>query len=376
MSDPGAIAMYAASGDDANLYYATRFGAPDPFVFVQAGGVRTIAVSDLEFGRARENATVDEVLRAVEIEEELKKSGVEKPGPADLLAHLLKRRGARSVTVPANFWTQIADELRARGVEVRAKAGAFFERRAIKTPDEVRHLEASLRITEGALDTAARILRESKIAGDRLLFEGEPLTSEILRGRINAFIASRDAVAGPTIVAGGDQACDPHDSGRGPLRPNQTIVVDIFPRSLATMYWGDMTRTFVKGRASAEVKKLYKAVERGQQIGFDRVKAGADGKAVHQEICQYFERDGYKTEPRGGKMVGFFHGTGHGLGLDIHEAPSIGKRGTPLEEGAVVTVEPGLYYFGLGGVRIEDVVLVESGGCRLLSRYPRVLEID
>ncbi|HLG41955.1 MAG TPA: Xaa-Pro peptidase family protein [Planctomycetota bacterium] len=352
MSDPGAIAMYAASGDDANLYYATRFGAPDPFVFVQAGGVRTIAVSDLEFGRARENATVDEVLRAVEIEEELKKSGVEKPGPADLLAHLLKRRGARSVTVPANFWTQIADELRARGVEVRAKAGAFFERRAIKTPDEVRHLEASLRITEGALDTAARILRESKIAGDRLLFEGEPLTSEILRGRINAFIASRDAVAGPTIV------------------------VDIFPRSLATMYWGDMTRTFVKGRASAEVKKLYKAVERGQQIGFDRVKAGADGKAVHQEICQYFERDGYKTEPRGGKMVGFFHGTGHGLGLDIHEAPSIGKRGTPLEEGAVVTVEPGLYYFGLGGVRIEDVVLVESGGCRLLSRYPRVLEID
>jgi Xaa-Pro aminopeptidase len=375
MSDE-AIALYAASYDDANMVYATRFVAPDPFVFVQAGGRRTIAVTDLEFGRARETAQVDEVLRLAELEAELRTSGVDKPGPADVIARLLRRAGANRVTVPANFWLLLADGLRDRGIEVAAKAGPFFESRQVKTAEEIRHIEASLRIAEGALETAANVLRESRIDGDRILFEGETLTSELLRGRINSTIASRDAVAGHTIVAGGDQACDPHESGHGPLRPHQTIVVDIFPRSLSTLYWGDMTRTFVKGRASAEVKRLYATVERGQQLGFERVRAGADGKAVHQEICDLFDREGYKTEPRGAKTVGFFHGTGHGLGLDIHEPPSIGKKGTPLPEGTVVTVEPGLYYFGLGGVRIEDVVRVQAGGCRVLSRYPRFLEIE
>lgn len=375
MSDE-ALALYAASYDDANMVYATRFVAPDPFVFVQAGGRKTIAVSDLEFGRARATAQVDEVLRLADIEEQLRTSGVKTPGPADVMAHLLRRAGASRVTVPANFWLHLGDSLREQGIRITAKHGPFFESRQVKTAEEIRYIEASLRITEEALDTAAQVLRESRIDGDRILFEGEPLTSEILRGRINASIASRNAVAGHTIVASGDQACDPHESGHGPLRPHETIVIDVFPRSLATLYWGDMTRTFVKGRASKDVRRLYATVERGQQLGFERIRAGADGKAVHKEICEFFEREGYKTGPRDGKTVGFFHGTGHGLGLDIHEPPSVGKKGTILPEGAVVTVEPGLYYFGIGGVRIEDVVVVETGGCRLLSRYPRFLEIE
>lgn len=370
------IALYAASYDDANLAYATRFVAPDPFIFVQVGGRRTIAVSDLEFGRARETAQVDDVLRVAELEEELRSSGVETPGPADVMARLLRRAGASRVTVPANFWLELADGLRERGIEVRAKPNPFFEARQVKTPGEVRDIEASLRITEEALAVAARVLRESRIDGDLILFEGEPLTSERLRGCINASVASRNAVAGHTIVAGGDHACDPHESGHGLLRPHQTIVVDIFPRSLSTLYWGDMTRTFVKGRASPEVRRLYATVERGQQLGFERIRAGADGKAIHRAICDFFEREGYRTGPQNGKIVGFFHGTGHGLGLDIHEPPSLGKKGTALPEGTVVTVEPGLYYFGLGGVRIEDVVVVETGGCRLLSRFPRILEIE
>lgn len=371
-----ALALYAESFVNADMFYATRLAAPDPFVYLRAGNRTTIVVNDLEYGRALACAQVNQVIRQEDLDRELKRAGKEHPTPADRILHLLREAGSTSVAVPATFPVAVADRIRSQGIEVRPLEGPVFPERAVKSPDEVRAIEGALRVTEAALATAERILRESTVQGDRITFDGEPLTSEILRGQINATIASMDAQPGPTIVAGGDQGCDPHEFGRGPLRPHQTIVIDVFPRSLRTFYWGDMTRTFVKGKASEEIKKLYRTVEEGQKLGFDLIRAGADGKEVHRKISEYFESKGYRTAKKEGKMVGFFHGTGHGIGLDIHEAPRIGKTGGRLESGNVVTVEPGLYYFGLGGVRIEDVVLVEDGGCRLLSRYNRVLEIE
>jgi Xaa-Pro aminopeptidase len=178
-----------------------------------------------------------------------------------------------------------------------------------------------------------------------------------------------------TICAPGDQAVDPHEGGHGPIRANQPVVMDIFPRSEATGYFGDLTRTVVRGKASFALHELYAIVHAGVRLGHRLVRPGAEGMEIHSAIQGLFERQGYKTGVKHGRMQGFFHGTGHGLGLQIHEAPSIGKRPCRLRAGHVVTVEPGLYYLGLGGVRIEDVALVTKTGSRCLTRVPKQLEI-
>jgi Xaa-Pro aminopeptidase len=178
-----------------------------------------------------------------------------------------------------------------------------------------------------------------------------------------------------TICAPGDQAVDPHEAGHGPIRAHQPVVMDIFPRSEKTGYFGDLTRTVVRGRASAALREVYELVHEGVRLGHRRVRPGADGQKIHAEIEALFVSRGYTTGVRDGRMQGFFHGTGHGLGLQIHEAPSIGKRVSRLRAGHVVTVEPGLYYLGIGGVRIEDVALVTPTGSRNLTKVPKILEV-
>src|SRR5688500_10770603 len=178
-----------------------------------------------------------------------------------------------------------------------------------------------------------------------------------------------------TICAPGDQAVDPHEEGHGPIRAHTPVVMDIFPRSERTGYYGDLTRTVVRGRASERLRDVYALVIEGVRLGHRRVRDGADGTAIHQEIQSLFDARGYKTGVREGRMQGFFHGTGHGLGLQIHEPPSISVRGGTLRAGHVVTVEPGLYYLGLGGVRIEDVARVTERGSVNMTRVPKVLEV-
>jgi Xaa-Pro aminopeptidase len=178
-----------------------------------------------------------------------------------------------------------------------------------------------------------------------------------------------------TICAPGDQAVDPHEEGRGPIRAHTPIVMDIFPRSESTGYYGDLTRTVVRGRASPRLHELYAVVHEGVRLGHGLVKDGAEGLEIHRRIQALFDRQGYPTGVKAGRMQGFFHGTGHGLGLEIHEPPSIGKRLSTLRAGHVVTVEPGLYYLGLGGVRLEDVALVTRRGSRNLTRVLKHLEI-
>jgi Xaa-Pro aminopeptidase len=178
-----------------------------------------------------------------------------------------------------------------------------------------------------------------------------------------------------TIIASGNQCCDPHHEGSGPIKAHTSIIFDIFPRSQKTGYFGDLSRTVVRGRASDRLKAAYAAVEQGQEIAFRLIRNGANGQQIHEDIHRLFEEKGFRTGKTGGRMQGFFHGTGHGLGLDIHEQPRIAHVSAPLQTGHVVTVEPGLYYWGLGGVRLEDVVVVTATGNRNLTRYPKVLEI-
>ena len=175
---------------------------------------------------------------------------------------------------------------------------------------------------------------------------------------------------------GGEQACDPHNEGSGPLPAGRGIIFDVFPRSATSRYFADMSRTVVRGAPTSDLKRLYQTVKDAQEEAIEKVKDGAEGMKIHQGICARFEKAGYMTGVVNGRMQGYFHGTGHGVGLDIHEAPRISRTGSLLQEGHVVTVEPGLYYPGLGAVRIEDMVLVTKDGCRNLTDFPKLFELQ
>ena len=369
-----ALLIITASERDADLYYATRFLAPDPFPFFQVGGERVIMVSDLELGRARVQAAVETIL-ALQKYEDRARGRVAQPTLLEAVDEALRERGIQHLLVPGTFPAEYADKLRAKGYEVRVKEGTFFEERLVKSETEVGWIAETLRLTEEAMTIATDVLRGAEIREHELYREGERLTSEGLRRVIHHALLDRDCITEHTIVAGGDQGSDPHQEGTGPLMAHQPIVIDIFPRSSRTRYFADITRTVVRGRASARVKQMHAAVLQAQEHAIALIRDGADGAAIHHEVNMIFERLGFSSGEVNGRMQGFFHGTGHGLGLEIHEPPRIGKRGAVLRSGNVVTVEPGLYYPGEGGVRVEDLVVVTKTGCRILTKFPKVLEL-
>ncbi|HSN04223.1 MAG TPA: Xaa-Pro peptidase family protein [Nitrospira sp.] len=371
-----ATLFIAASEGDSNLYYATRFVAPDPFIYMEVKGERLLVMSDLEMDRARTQASVDRVLSYSELEKQAKAQGVKEPGTVDIVNVVLREAKIRQLLVPANFPFIHATRLQELGYSMKPKRDPFYERRVIKTAEEVRHIETSQRATEDAVAAAHATLKQAEIRGEELWLDGEPLTSERIKKLINVKLMERDCVAQHTIVAGGEQACDPHHEGSGPLPAHRSIIFDVFPRSASSRYFADMSRTVIRGTASPELKRLYQTVKDAQEEAITKIKDGADGMKIHQGICTRFEKAGYKTGMVDGRMQGYFHGTGHGVGLDIHEAPRISRTGSLLQEGHVVTVEPGLYYPGLGAVRIEDMVLVTKDGCRNLTNFPKVFELD
>ncbi|MCP9470173.1 MAG: Xaa-Pro peptidase family protein [Nitrospira sp.] len=371
-----AVLFIAASEYDSNLYYATRFMAPDPFIFLEIKGERLLVMSDLELDRAKSQASVDRVLSYSELERLAKRQGVQDPTAVDIVHVLLKKQKIKKLLVPANFPFVHAARLQELGYRLTARRDPFYERRAVKTAEEIRHIEETQRATEEAVAEAMAALRRSTVKKGGLWLDGEYLTSERIKKLINVRLMERDCVAQHTIVAGGEQACDPHHEGAGPLPAGHSIIFDVFPRSAVSRYFADMSRTVVRGSASADLKRLYRTVKDAQEEAVSKIKDGADGRKIHQGICERFEKAGYKTGRVNGRMQGYFHGTGHGVGLDIHEAPRISRTGSLLQEGHVVTVEPGLYYPGLGAVRIEDMVVVTRDGCRNLTRFPKVFELD
>jgi Xaa-Pro aminopeptidase len=366
--------IVAASETDPDMLYATRFWAPDPFIFLQRNGSRTLVLTDLEIGRARREAKANEFVEFSKLERELQGKSKQAPPYEEVLAHFLRKRGVRSTIVPANFPLGYAEALNRNGIRVRPADGLFWPERETKSDEEIKNLERALRITEIGLKRAMDVLKASKPgAGKKLRWSGKTLTSEILRAEIDTAILRAGGTPGGTIAAGGDQACDPHERGFGPLYANSLIIIDVFPRDAKSGYFGDITRTVVRGKASDAQRKLWNTVRDGQALALKRVKAGVDGMTIHKAIQKLFTDRGYPTEIRKGKQVGFFHGTGHGLGLEIHDYPRLQK--VVLKERQVLTVEPGLYYPGLGGVRLEDVVVVTKTGCRILSKLPKQLEL-
>jgi Xaa-Pro aminopeptidase len=371
--------LYASTEHSADMLYFGRFDVPDPFIALAVRGKKIAVLSALEFGRAKKSSGFECVLP---LEPWLAKAKAAFPhtqpraGAAEVIALLARTHRLRGFTVPEDFPAGLLDRLRHHGLKITVASGAFFPEREIKTPAEAAAIREGNRCSALGIAAARDVLRASTIRGNRLWHRGAVLTSERLKTAIEIACLEAGAVSLNTIAAGGDQACDPHERGSGPLRPRELIIVDVFPRVTATGYHGDMTRTFLRGRASEAQRALVASVRAAQLAALSKIRTGANGRDVHTACVEVFTARGYETKltPRG--SVGFFHGTGHGLGLDIHEPPRMsGAVDYALKRGSVVTVEPGLYYPGLGGCRIEDVVQVTDHQPRMLSDSPYEWEL-
>ena len=386
--DAPTLLVIAAPEHDATAYHLSGFLAPDPVIYLRVGGESGkgyLVVSSMEYGRAKRDARADEVLSFDELDvmnlaRELKSGG---RALAAATARLLERLGAANspVAVPPSLGVVYADELRARGLTVRPDAALFASLRRQKTEKEISSVERTQKAVEEACAHAVGILRESGIAEDgTLLHEGETLTSERLRSEIDIELLRRGCAAEGTITACGAQAADPHERGHGPLIAGESIILDIFPADKASHYFADMTRTFVKGEPGEELQRMYDAVLESQEAALAMVGPGVNGRSIHTKVSDILHEAGYETllhdqKPGEPLQRGFIHGTGHGVGLEIHEAPRVSTTDENLVPGDVVTIEPGLYYPEIGGVRIEDLVVVTEDGCRNLTQFPKEFRI-
>lgn len=366
--------LYGASETCSDILYATKFFAPDEFLWFELNGKSYAVMSPLEIDRGKARACVDCILPLSDFQKKLEEKLNRLPRVEEIILEVLVEYHIKGIEVPFYFSVHYADFLRKNGFEVEICEGEFFPERQIKSAEEIRNITRALRIAEKGLNRGIEILRASKIAKNKTLKWGQAtLTSGVLRGEIDATITKLGGLPRGTIVACGEQGCDPHEVGHGNLKANESIVIDVFPRDQRTGYFGDLTRTVVKGKASDALKKLYRTVQEGQNFILHSMKAGADGMKLHKELHRFFEKRGYKTEQKRGRWVGFFHGTGHSLGLEIHEPPRF-QHGI-FCEGHVMTVEPGLYYPEIGGVRLEDLVVVQKNGVKNLTKVKKFLEL-
>ena len=379
---PRARLIISESERGADMLHATGFRAPDPFVYLESRERNSILLSDLEFDRGCSEAVVDEVVASSALGKKIARKSGKTPSPIEVIASFLKSRGGTRPLVPADFPIGLACDLKKHGIEVTPVSGMFRPERQIKTPEEIALMTEATRITEKGMARAYEVLRASIIGPRKVLrWAGSTLTSEKLRIEIEAAILRAGGIpSGNSIIACGEQACDPHERGHGPLKADQLIILDLFPRAAASGYYGDLTRTVVRGKATEAQRRLWEVCLLGQKLALGSLRPGADGGVIHREVTRFFSDNGYPTERvgddesgRGGRWSGFFHGTGHGLGLELHEEPRFGTA--KLQSGQVFTIEPGLYIPGVGGVRHEDVALITPKGYRLLSRSSKPLEL-
>lgn len=357
----------------ANLYYATHFFAPDVYAWARVKGKTAVLLSPLEVDRGRALAQVDRVDALDEFQAQAAKvpslDGVK--DYAHTLGVWLSSLGAnRNLEVPADFPLQIAQRLQTRRYRLHPIDEPFWPEREVKHPPEIDAMRQALRITEAGMARGFEVLRAARIGKKgELRWRGELLDSETLRAEIDMAVLRAGGHPAHTIVAGGEQACDPHERGTGALRAGELIILDIFPRDGRTGFYGDLTRTVVRGQARPELQALWETCLEGQKIALREVKPGRHGRTIHQKIVRYFAKAGYPTGQANGRWQGFFHGTGHGLGLEVHEYPRFAT--TKFRCGQVLTVEPGIYWPGVGGVRHEDVILVCREGVQMLSDFPK-----
>jgi Xaa-Pro aminopeptidase len=360
--------LISSAKNAANIRYLCGAEPPETAALIQTGRCGTLIVSEMEYNRLRRS-----VKRGITVLHPEMIGSAWKKGPADWIK---KSVTGKKLSVGADFPLGLAEKLKRAGYKIKISEDALCPQREIKTPEEISAVKSSQRAAVAAMNAAIKQIAAAKIGKDGLLRSGKKvLTSEIVRATICHTLLDLDGIAAETIVACGPHSADPHERGAGPLRAGQPIVLDIFPRSGTTGYWGDLTRTVCRGSAPAELKKMYNAVKAAHAAALNAVKAGAWTDDVHAAAAEELKRRGFKTGPINGIPQGFIHGTGHGVGLEIHEAPRVSSAvHKKLRAGMIITIEPGLYYSKLGGVRIEDTILVTKDGHQMLVPCPKRFE--
>jgi Xaa-Pro aminopeptidase len=358
------------------LRHEVPIAIPDGFLYAERGGKRYVMINALELPRVREVRGIEPIPDDELGWAELLAEGV---GREELYLHLseraCRRLGIESAVVPPSFPLELADHLRAAGIEIKVDRSTFSERRRRKNAAELEGIRRAQRAAEAAMDAVRDHLRRASASNSVLTLAGEPLTSERIKRAITDVFTAHDCAADEFIVSHGPQSAIGHEMGSGAIGPGEPIVVDLWPRDRETGFYADMTRTYVAGAPPEELVEYHRLCLEALQEALGSVRAGASGHEIYKRTCDLFGEHGYKTqmtkEPGESLEEGFFHGLGHGVGLEVHEEPGLGLAvGGELVAGDVITIEPGLYRPGFGGCRLEDLVLVTKGGAENLTDYP------
>jgi Xaa-Pro aminopeptidase len=370
------ILIYGDTVRSPELRHEVPVPIPDPFLYAEKGDRRVAILHSLEIPRVRADAPDLEILplEQLGVDELLAQGNPWWQNELDIALRACRELAVVRVAVPATFPVAHADFLRANGVEVVVERDLFLDRRRSKNETELAGIRRAQRACEAGLDAARELLRQARPNGAGLEVEGEPLTSERLKRVIEDVFADHEVEGSDLIVSHGAQTAVGHDSGSGQIAPNEPIVFDLFPRDKATGCYSDMTRTYVVGEPTDEVKEWHSLVKQALESSTAAVKPGVNGRSLFEQVCNHFQAAGYKTqlnkEPGEVLEDGFFHSLGHGVGLEVHELPFMGRVGNDLIPGDVITIEPGLYRSGYGGVRLEDIVVVTEDGHEVITSYP------
>lgn len=368
-----------ADGTNSNQHYLSGFDAPDPFLTLYTPEQIAILTSPLEYARAESDSHAESVRRWGDYDYRAKKDEHGRDVARGLvIGEFLDEFGVSSVATERRFPVFTADSIREHGKTVSPDLEDVIEEiRATKTDTERAHIQDAQRANEAAMTAAERMLTDASVGPDGTLrYEDEVLTSERIKATIERTLLDEGYAMDETIVASGPDGAIPHERGSGPISVDEPVIIDIFPRSKATNYHADMTRTFLRGDPDPEIREFYDLTQEAKRAGMETVQAGVTGEEVHDAVCDVYEDAGYPTlRSDESTETGFIHSTGHGVGLDVHEHPRIGPDGGPLEPGHVITIEPGLYDPSIGGVRIEDLIIVTEEGYENLTDYPETLVV-
>jgi Xaa-Pro aminopeptidase len=372
---PDAIVLFGETYFHPTILWRTGFLAPDPVVYIEVDGEGTLYVSGMELGRAEKQARVGKVARFDDEDFLKRRSGEgELQAFGAAIATRLAAAGVDQVRVEPEFPVALARAIEARDIVVLSDQPLFADERRAKTEAQAEAVRHSQQAAQAALDKVREILDDAEIRDGMLYRDGQPLTSSVLIAAIDSELLRRGCGADGTIAAGGSGAADPHVSDSGHLPAGKGVIVDIFPIDKKSRYYGDITRTFVVGEPNETWQRMYEAVKAAQEKALSMVAPGVNGRDIHRAVCQTLFEAGFGASMKGFQREGvplMMHGTGHGVGLEIHEAPRVSDVDLELREGDVITIEPGLYSEEEGGVRLEDTVLVTADGYRNLTDYPK-----
>jgi Xaa-Pro aminopeptidase len=370
------VLIYGDTVRSPELRHEVPIAIGDAFFYLEKDGRRAVALHSLEIPRVRTEAPQIEIVSLEQLgQDELVAQGLGSPEISlELCLRACRELGIADAVVPPSFPLELGDHLRANAVELTVDRDLFDGRRRSKNDTELRGIRNAQKACEAALDRARELFHRAEQNGDGLTVDGRPLTSERVKREIEAVFADFAVEGSEMIVSHGPQTAVGHDMGSGQIRANEPIVFDLFPRDKETGCYADMTRTYVIGEPSEEVSEWYRLVKAALERSTAEVKPGANGRALYELACDIFHEAGYKTQlnKKPGEVLedGFFHSLGHGVGLEVHELPSMGRIGQDLVPGDVITIEPGLYRAGYGGLRLEDLVLVTEDGYEVITDYP------